>query len=136
MQIQQEAAQTMDLAMEGSDRYDGLREVLDIVYAGETKIGYIPWWEQKVRFIEPGRKIELALPYNAAGGVPVAQVYDSDKKEYRFTEIDFYSGKEEFDKNHVSFRDKALHAKRGRIFFYPQYRGNPDVMMTLYWDNH
>ena len=133
-EIQADATAIMDQIIEGTDRFDGLREILDITLAEDDRMGYVPWWAQTVRYIDPEKRMKLELPYNALAGIPVAQVWDSKKDAYRFTEVNFFPGAGEQRDSFFAYTDVSLKGKQGRVFFYPSFIGNSKVAMTLFWD--
>ncbi|MBN2143987.1 MAG: hypothetical protein JW774_05110, partial [Candidatus Aureabacteria bacterium] len=129
-------ALAMDQILEGTYKYDGLREVLEITKAEPHGVSYVPWWEQKIASVVPGQKIRLLYQYNPSAPVPVAQIWSSLKKQFLFTEIDFFEeeGEDQIKKNYIVFHNDVPAGTPGRVFFYPEMTRMKEVEMTIFLD--
>ena len=122
--------------VEGDYYYDGLREALDIVEAGNSEIGFLPWYVQEVNRINPAKEFELEKTLLRGSSVPICEVYDEEKKEFVYCPSEYFYIKEgDGYRDFVRFNSDKYYYK-GRIIYYPDPRKEDDVVMKIYYDKN
>jgi prepilin-type N-terminal cleavage/methylation domain-containing protein len=127
------AAQCLDQLIEGGDRFDGLREVLEITTAGGERLGFVPWWEQAIPSVIPGKKIALEHEPHPASPPPVGQFWSTEQKRFVLSNIDYYPASSAVpgSRTRIAFDESVPRGARARIFYYPAVDQSPNAEMVI-----
>lgn len=135
-ELQDCASACIERIVNGNDRFDSLRELLDITSPKENEIGFIPWWKQEISTIKTNKKINLELNRSSSSPIPVAQYWDAKEKRYKITEINLYPSTTVSGRDQIAYIDKSANGKKGRIYFYPDKVHQKEAELVIKWDKN
>ena len=124
----------VDRIVEGDYFYDGLREALEITYARETELAFVPWYVQSLDDVEPGEKYRLEKPLLKGVVFPLGEVYNPDTKEFEFRNLEYFLASENMKSAEFIRFDIKKKFRKARIIYYPDPRKDPDVVMRIRYD--
>lgn len=135
LSLQKVLSDTMDKVIVGDPGKFGLKDSLEIMAAGESRVEFVPPWIDETHSIEPVNYIyTLNRKIKPGTALPIAQVKLPEQEEWRLVPV----GRVELEENDAAHVRLDLALSSGgeiRFTYHPDPGTEPDVVRKIYWDS-
>ncbi len=135
LSLQKVLAETMDQMINGTVRSYGLKDSLEIVTAGRSRMEFIPPWVDDTHAASSNRNFTYTLNKKIKPGasVPIAEIKMPESKDWRLVSVQLVP----MENSLSTLAKLGLSVPDGselRFIYHPDWKENPEVLRRVYWD--
>ena len=132
--LQKVLTETMDQVISGSARVYGLKDSLELVTAGRTRMEFVPPWVDDTH-AAASRDFIYTLNRRMKPGapVPIGEVRVAESRHWKLVPVQVVP-LENNESTQVKLNLSAPEGSELRFVFHPDWKNEPDAVHRIFWD--
>lgn len=134
--IQDVGQKILDEIVDGRFEYPGIRECVEIVEARENYVGFVPLWVDEYeigRNMDRGAAFRLKKKLSPGSPIPLAEIKDSDDRNFRPVRISFSGDSRESPGDAVRVNAAIRRGSKLKVIYHPD-ACDPGVLVSYLWN--